>query len=154
MRFKILFTMVGCLAACASSQDPGAKGANRGEDPVLAWQRVHPSDDLNTPAESQRNPTKTIAKHSGSNPCQEADVEAEELWTRATSCKSDTECNHYPSTCSAVGNNAAADELVDLDNWRNKNCDREPNAFCGATTPYCDKGRCATRKVPAKFDRK
>jgi hypothetical protein len=154
MRIKTFLVMFSGIAACAGSQDPAPKIANRGEDPVTAWQRVHPSDDLHAPAQSERNPTKTIAKHAGSNPCRDADEEAEGLWTRAVVCKSDTECNHYPSTCSAVGNNSAADELVDLDNWRNKNCDREENAFCGATTPYCDKGRCAVRKVPTKYDKK
>lgn len=155
MRFKILLLMISGIGACAGRQDTTQNTANRGEDPLSAWQRTHPSDDLQAPTHSERNPTKTIAKHAApTDPCKEAEAEAAALWKKAVLCTDDVECNHYPSTCTAVGKNPSADELVPLDNWRNKNCDTDQDTFCGATTPYCDKGRCAVRKVPTKYDKK
>ena len=81
--------------------------------------------------------------------CVDARAKAHDVLPVAQACERDSDCFHYPCSCSALGSSPAADEYIALEEVLWKQCgDPAIFAYCGPTDPVCEDGVCTVREKP------
>ena len=80
--------------------------------------------------------------------CRNFANEASSLYATAVTCRADSECFHYPCSCSALARGSASDRYKDIVEILFRECSASKvSANCGTTVPVCVNGKCTTRAV-------
>ncbi|HXK24395.1 MAG TPA: hypothetical protein VMS55_17130 [Myxococcota bacterium] len=78
--------------------------------------------------------------------CAEARENAKALLPSARACERESDCFHYPCSCSALGSSPATDEYLALQDVLVGRCgDPMIFAYCGPTVPVCEAHVCTVR---------
>jgi hypothetical protein len=88
-----------------------------------------------------------------SSSCEAIINDAAHLLPGAMACQVDSDCDHYPCTCSAIGTNAAGQTYRALVALLQHDCGASVvYAYCGSTTPVCENGTCSTQAAIASSE--
>jgi hypothetical protein len=83
-----------------------------------------------------------------SRACERTLLDAADLLPRATACHADSDCEHFPCSCSAISTNAEGERYRDLVGSLQRDCRAAVvYAYCGSTKPVCAHGVCSTRSL-------